>query len=58
MALVNSQNRSKRAADYTLLNPRAECLKRLTSPIDDTRLDCWFAWIIARGTASPVTACL
>src|SRR6266853_3213381 len=58
IALVNSQDCPKRAADYTWVNARAECLNRLTSPIDDTRLGCWFAWIIARGTASPVTACL
>src|SRR3981189_29224 len=56
MAPVNSQNYPKRAADYTWLNPRAECLNRVTSPIDDTRTGCWFAWIIAGGTASPVTA--
>src|SRR5207302_9350297 len=57
MALANSLNCPKRAADYTALDPRPECLNRVTSPIDDTRAGCWFAQIIAPRTASPVTAC-
>src|SRR6266853_3356142 len=57
MALVNSLNGPKRAADYTFLHPRPECLKRVTSPIDDTRAGCWSAQIIALGTARAVTAC-
>src|SRR2546421_3474906 len=57
MALVNSLNGPKRAADYTFPHPRPECLKRVTSPINDTRAGCWVAQIIARRTAKAVTAC-
>src|ERR1700704_5323111 len=57
MALVNSLNGSKRAADYTFLHRRPECLKRVTSPIDDTRAGCWSAQIIALRIARAVTAC-
>src|SRR2546429_9539 len=61
MALVNSLNRPKRAADYKASDPRPECLNRATSPIDDTRTGCWCARIIARrltaGLAVSLTAC-
>jgi len=64
MALVNSLKLPearcgpKRAADYTASDSRPECLNRVTSLIDDTRTGCWCVRIIARGTASPVTASL
>src|SRR5215469_5709931 len=56
MALINSQKRPMREPDYTVSQPRPECLNRLTSPTTDSLCCCCEALLNAHQTARLVTA--
>src|ERR1700691_1253414 len=56
MALPASQKRPMRAPDYTVAQPRPECLNRVTSPSADRLSGSCAALLNARQTASRVAA--